>query len=296
MGAVQHKISDTIHFRERRAAARGAEKCIPSRFSPEAWHRKAVSIYRRRMKVETGTQADLDEVLRWLKDEYDETGSSFWVNRGAITQSLEYDSFFVIREGGDAVAFQMGRYSPSIVAVQPDRRGRGYGRAFAEWTIEDARTNGVCVLAIECQPPTSIPFWKRMGFQMVKETEATEWVGGDARLVINKEFDLPKGPKVDVMIEFYPDGAQHTGSNEAALSEHRPRAVRSEDGQILLAYRVMGLHEGRDTNDIVIKIAIDGEVLCFDRAKYVSHFGVQRDRHSGTYYVDAIDPAAVDED
>ena len=75
---------------------------------------------------------------------------------------------YVDGKTGSPVAFQMGcLLHPGILEVKHDMRGRGIGRKLVEYCIERARERNECILKIQCKPPTSIPFWKKMGFRLL---------------------------------------------------------------------------------------------------------------------------------
>ena len=244
------------------------------------------------MIIKPATAGDLTEILAWLEQEKVDTGHSFIVNEGTIRDYFARGELFVIRLDGKAAAFQAKRFSPSISVVRPDLRGQGYGRALAEWTIADALKSDVCALEIQCQPGTSIPFWRAMGFTIEKEGEFVEFTGSDAFLVLSRELALPSGSPSDVIIEFYEDGSSQRGQGHA-LSSHRPEAVRGSTGRIALAHRVVGYHPGNRSTDLNVRILVDGKQVVFDRAKYRDDIGLRRDRYSGAFYLDWIDTCAA---
>jgi GNAT superfamily N-acetyltransferase len=246
------------------------------------------------VKVEAAGADDLAEILAWLEQEKIDAGYSFIVNEGTIRDYFDSGELFVIRRDGKAVAFQAKRYSPAISAVRPDLRGQGIGRVLAEWTIADALDADVCALEIQCQPGTSIPFWRSMGFTIEKDGEFIEFTGSAAHLVLTREFGLPAAAKpADVLVEFYEVGSSQGGEGKP-LSTHRPEAVSADDGRISLARRVVGYHPGARSNDLNVRIVVEGKQLVSDRAKYRENVGLRRDRHSGAFYLDWIDAAAAE--
>lgn len=57
------------------------------------------------MIVELAEEADLDEILAWLRQEERDSGYSFIINENAIKDYFDRDDLHVIRLEGKAVAF-----------------------------------------------------------------------------------------------------------------------------------------------------------------------------------------------
>jgi GNAT superfamily N-acetyltransferase len=245
---------------------------------------------------ETSTDNDLSTILTWLLREEKSKGHSFYCNRDVIRKAHQKGELLVLREGNEAVAFQIGGLlSPGILVVRPDKRGQGYGRVLVQHCIDRAQRSEICFLHIQCTPVMSAPFWQKMGF-MLFPLEAPESWGRSyaypyAYKLLPKHFCLEPGyDEASVVISFFPDGAEHKNGAQP-LSEHRPRAAHLADGTIKLESRVIGFHPGHP-NDLVIKIAVDGATLCFKRAKYCELLGVQR--YSPAFYLDIIVPPSSD--
>jgi GNAT superfamily N-acetyltransferase len=243
------------------------------------------------MTITVSTDDDLAVILHWLKAEYDRenTGNGFWCNRNILQKDHAAGELLVLREAGEVVAFQTGRLlTPGILEVRPDLRGRGYGKLLADYCIAEARSKNICFLHIECNPLTSIPFWQKTGFTLFPENHNRYgYQYPQAYMLLQRRFELPAPcSEAMVLIQFYPDGAQHR-SEDAALSEFHPRACRQTDGAILLEDRVIGFHPSH-ANDIVVKITVDGNAIFFDRAKYGENHGVQQ--RSPAFYIDVITP------
>lgn len=115
--------------------------------------------------VVRGTHEDVAEILRWLKAEFDVDHDGFWHNRNIVERAVDDEELWVIREDGLAVAFLVGNYAPDILNVRQDRQRRGLGEALFAASLARAEAADVVVLNITCMPPTSLPFWRRMGFE-----------------------------------------------------------------------------------------------------------------------------------
>ena len=241
------------------------------------------------MDVVKATQADLGYILGWLEREHEEDGEGFWCNKRLIIGAQETDELTVIREDGEAVAFQVGNHAPEITSIRKDRRGRGYGTALFEAGLRRAIDENVNVLNITCAPASSWTFWQRFGFEAIGPIH--EWGEVKARRILERRHELAEGEPADVEIAFYPEEATY-GREEPVepYAVHRPQAVRSADGTIALDQRVIGMEPDGVWGDLVIRIVVDGEERCFCKAKYdeAGAAGVIRNRLDGTYYLDQI--------
>ncbi len=244
------------------------------------------------MEVAKATSADLADILGWLEREYGEDGGEgFWCNREIIRRSLEQGDLWVIRDGGEAVAFQVGDYSAAIANVRKDKQGQGFGTALFESSLARAMRDDVNVLAGECSPRTSLPFWQRHGFE--RYGDMSEWGIITVRRVLQRDFDLPVGlPRIEVTISFYPEAAAY-GEDVPPFAVHAVTGARRGNGVVLLERRVIGLLDDEPgAGDVVVKIEVDGQERCFCQAKYddAQEAGVERDWRGGAFYVDAVRP------
>lgn len=247
------------------------------------------------METVKATEGDLETILRWLECEYQEDGEGFWSNRGVIKRSFsENGDLWVIRENGEAVAFQVGNYGTDIVCVRKDRRRLGYGTTLHEFSLARAYTDDVNVLAGECSPPTSLPFWEKKGFERHGDTNPGSPVY--VRRVLDRKYDIPAElPKVEVTIDFYPEAVLYS-PDVSPLISHLLTGGLADHGTIMLPYRVIGLNDDYTTNkDLVVKVLVDGDERCFCKAKYdkAKATGVQYDSRGNTFYIDKVEPAEI---
>lgn len=240
------------------------------------------------MEVVKATQEDLDCILAWLESEHHADGAGFWCNKRLIISALESDELTIVREGRDAVAFQVGTYAPEITSIRKDRRGEGYGTALFEAGRLRALDDNVNVLDITCAPASSWNFWQRFGFEAIGPVR--EWGEVKARLIIERRHELPDGKPADVEIAFYPEEATYREERVDPYATHRPKAIRLADGLIELDQRVIGIKPDAARGDLAIRIVVDGEERCFCKAKNddAETAGVIRNRFDGTYYLDQI--------
>lgn len=223
--------------------------------------------------VKYSSMGDLDEVLSWLKEEYDQTddGTGFWCNRDLIRRAHKESRMWVgcDSKSHEVVAFQIGGLlSPGILEVRPDRRGQGCGRQMVDHCVQQARLDDVCLLYIECKPSASIPFWKSMGFQLLTEAFADreyDLRGNYAYRILGKAHDIPKnsGDHVKVEINFHTQGG-------FKLNQYKGIGCRQKDGTILLPERVVSYCPMQVFRlaDTLVNIAVEGESVCVCKAKY----------------------------
>jgi len=244
--------------------------------------------------VVLGTRKDLDQVLEWLEREFHEDGEEgFWNNRRMLPTALERGDFYVIRDGDEAVAFQLGHYAADIANVREDKQRQGFGTALLEAAVARAYRDNVNVLEGECSPRTSLTFWQKHGFE--RYGDMSEWGKITVRRILPRSFDLPPDlPRVPVTISFYPERVTYSrGEHVGPLAVHHVSGVYLDDGALMLERRVIGLDDtGRDGGDLAIKIEVDGELRCLCKAKHepAEEAGVIRDSRGGAFYLDAIEP------
>lgn len=239
-------------------------------------------------EVVRATDDDLATILGWLEIEYHEDDESgFWCNRHSIEQGhREWDDLYVVRQGGEAVAFQAGIYSPSISSTRKDARRQGYATALFEAGRERAIADNVNLLDIECTPRTSWPFWQKRGF--VRYGNMGEWATITARMELERYFDLPReAERKLVHVAFYPE-EKKWGEGAEPIRAITLQSAVLPDGSLQLPRRAVGITDDIPRGDMVVEIAVDGDVICCEKAKYADGFGVQRDTRGGTFYIDKV--------
>ncbi len=233
-----------------------------------------------------GTKADLDQVLGWLEREFTDGVNDFWYNRRLIAKAVDEGDFYVVRDGGEAVAFQIGHYAADIANVRKDRQGEGFGTALLEAAVARAYRDGINVLDVECAPATSLTFWQRHGFERYSQRGQLR-----ARRVLQRSTELPSDlPRHTVTITFYPERITYERDEHVEpQSVHEAVGALKPDGTLMLDHRVIGFDDaGPEGGEVAVKVEVDGDVLYLGRAKYADEAGVQRDWKGGAFYVDAV--------
>ncbi len=121
----------------------------------------------------------------------------------ALAVEPEYianDVVSVLEEDGNAVGFSMLRGDPpeielSRMFVEPDRAGRGIGRALWEHAVATARDLGASVITLDADPNAE-PFYLRMGADTVEiaDWEPPMMPGWRLRLM---RYELPPAGQCD---------------------------------------------------------------------------------------------------
>ncbi len=109
------------------------------------------------------------EIERWLRAERQATDKGFYVNWSVIARAFNDERIYVLTVEGQAIAFLVwsiwgDEADFAILEVKPDFRRRGYGRRLAEETMRMFAKYGVRHVSVECEPPESEQFWRRLGF------------------------------------------------------------------------------------------------------------------------------------
>lgn len=237
------------------------------------------------------TDEDIEVIHRWLaRQEADGVHGTFLCN-WTITLERHKDGellVYIDPATGEAIAYQWGNLVRSgILEVRSDRRRQGIGEAMVRHRLAEAFDHNEDLLVIQCKPISSIPFWRRMGFETVQGERGNTY----GYRVLRRQLNLPaEGRPVAVSIEWFPE-SRKWDRGTVATGTFTPAAVQTLDGDVHLAERVHsfdGLPGQPRTGDVVVRIIVAGEERYFDKAKYdeAGWVGVQRCRNG--YYLDCI--------
>lgn len=119
--------------------------------------------------VTTSEKKYLDQIEHWLKDEYDEKQTGFYINWNLIVDSFNRDKIFFLILDNNAIGFLTWNNFEiaariDIAEIRPKFRGAGYGRELANFAFNEFRLKNFLAVTLECSPPESEYFWKAMGF------------------------------------------------------------------------------------------------------------------------------------
>ncbi len=245
----------------------------------------------KKASIRASTDADLEAIHSWLVRE-DDAGvpDNFLCNWDAIGNCHYGGQLTVYIDGtsGLPVAYQLGGLiAPGILQVRSDVRRRGIGKQLVDYCVNQALMKDECILHIECEPASSVPFWRSMGFSLYNNGTGRR----RAYRILQKEHPLPQnGGPVEATVKFFPEGRKWAkGENVPPLDSPAPKAVQTPDGVIHLSERVSAfkglLPEG---DDVVVEITVGSKRLYLDKAKYpaAKQFGIRR--CSNGFFIDCI--------
>lgn len=238
--------------------------------------------------IRSATADDLAKVLDWLEREYyADHKTGFWCNRDIIERAQRSGELHVLVEDSEPVALYVGTdHTMDILSVRQDKQKKGYGKALAEFALEQVRASDACYVRIECSPRTSIEFWKRMGFKLFRPDDPDCHRG---YMLFEKEYRVPAGPREHVVIRLFPELANHY-PDIRPLREWNPIAVRDKSGVIILGQRIIFFQpEHPRSHDSVAEVIVNGKSLAKDKLKRdeLAYHGVERGPCS-TFYMDFV--------
>ncbi|WP_353980477.1 GNAT family N-acetyltransferase [Salinicola endophyticus] len=231
------------------------------------------------------TDHDVATIYSWLL-EHDrrEVYGSFLCNWNLTQRVHDEHQLFVATLEDEPVAYIWGDFG--ILEVREDLRKKGVGKQLVEYAMQRAISSGRIAVSIECKPESSIPFWKKMGFEFHNNNEAS--------FVFEKYLDVPTdGSPVNVKIMFYPEQAKWI-SETVPIKSFSPTAVLDNQGVIHFQNRVAAYVRSENyKGDAMIKICVDGESVYFDKAKYSEASAIGVAYNSGAFYIDKVHNKAL---
>lgn len=242
---------------------------------------------RRRSSIRRTTAADLKSIHDWLVDQdARHVPGTFFCHWAHIETAHRRGKLiaFIDGETGVPIAYQLGGLlSPGILEVRHDMRNKGIGRRFVERLFARALRRDECILYIQCEPPSSIGFWMKMGFAQFKR----EHDGAYFYRVLEKRHQLPpNGKSIFIAIRFYPE--DNTWRKESApVHTATPNAVRTADGVIHLDERIQ-FFKHPDSRDTIVEIKVDGSLKYADKAKRELAHQIGVRQCTNGFYIDRI--------
>lgn len=249
-----------------------------------------------RQGVRKGRKIDLPFIKEWLAAEV-QGGRGFIHNWRMIEDACAEGQMLVWIDQQGPVGFLTHGISPSsILQIKTDRKRRGIGRALVERAIkaEEARDNAV--LIVQCEPATSIEFWKSMGFETQRNNPHDRIVYMQ-RLSTKRHSQVTGDEMVLITIQvfaeavLYNEGAPHTAIPDRVYHVHGRYDDRTHD--IALVHRVSISHEPA-LKDPVIEINMGGfEIMPRMKAKREAARAAGVVETDYGWYIDVIKRSAV---
>lgn len=243
------------------------------------------------------TDADLHAIRHWLKAEHTAgVEDNFLCNWEIIEKCHREGKLLVYIDLGSGVpvGFQLGALlSPGILQVRKDMRRRGIARKLVEHRIAEAYEKDEPFLFIECKPPSSIPFWKKMGFTLLQNDDGKNL----AYRVLEKRHELPSdGRPIHVEIRFYRESRMRNPSI-APCKTAVPTAVWASDGTVYLSERISFFSRiYPDMGDAVVEIFVNGELRYLDKAKRPRGEQIGVNRCWNGFFIDEIYRGALSQE
>lgn len=219
------------------------------------------------MSIIKPNELEFNQLVEWLKHEYETDGEGFYCNIGVIKNSYNNEELFALSDTGKIVAFAVVnyRFDPEIISVKKNLRHMGYGAKLAKFCEEQAKQNGkTAVLEIECAPSASIPFWQKMGFTLHKD-------GYHAYKILPKKNELSAAmPPANVQVNVYRENALYSQQNKQdyLIGNFYPSAIYTDDSTVAFHDRFISyVPELPNGTDLAIEILLEGKPIYFDKAK-----------------------------
>jgi GNAT superfamily N-acetyltransferase len=249
-----------------------------------------------RSSIRRSTDDDLKAIHKWIIEEDTRDVQGNFLCNWRLTKESHEDGDLIVYVDGKAkipVAYQWGSLLCSgILQVKEDFRGKKIGSKMVKHRIKQAYKKDECILNIQCEPPSSIPFWEKMGF--VIYTEKYKKYGYQ---ILEKKLPLPDdGKSVNVIIRFFPEDRKWSDELILPLECFSPLSVKTDDNVIHLGKRVSFfeyIYSRNTGRDVVVEIEVDGNIIYSDKAKYkeAEYRGIKRCRNG--FYIDKIQPCRL---
>jgi len=232
------------------------------------------------LSLRLATDLDVEKIYCWLlEQEQCEVHGSFLCNWNLTLEIHGEKQLIVAVLSDEPVAYIWKDFG--ILEVRESFRRMGIGKRLVEFAMNHARNEGEYAISIECAPETSIPFWKKMGFELYSRNEAS--------IVIQKNLRMPSnGEPVSVEISYYPEAAKWN-SDISPVKSFLFTALRDSGGIVHLENRATAFISREQYNgDAMVKICLDGEEIYFDKARYSGAQKLGVTYNSGAFCIEQV--------
>lgn len=238
--------------------------------------------------IRLATQFDFDFISRWLKEEFCKNGEGFWNNLSIIESHFKEGQLFVYIHNNVAVGFITGPIDgPDILNVKKGYKRKGIGRKLFKYILLEVIRRRISVIKIECNPESSINFWKKMGFLIEKAYGRTL-----GYKIIEYKNNANKRKRFTLNIKTYSEEI-YINNDAEPLFSYNLLAFLQNDNKLVFQKRLF-LKKSELLNkigkDLIISIEINGKKLFFDKAKrpQAEKIGIKESEHGYGYYIDYL--------
>lgn len=226
-----------------------------------------------RLTIRKATPGDLEDILTFLKQEYDEqsTKDGFSCNRDGIEQAQGRNELEVLVQPHDEKVLAFCVWSPhptsmSIIEVRPGYRRKGLGRCLTQYVLDQLRGQDSIGVEIQCMPEESLLVWQRMGFQKIKKA-------GDAGVfavyLFHATREFPKNAEIKTI------DIRLTNCGKTSGPPLRCQGMVEGAKCVLQTDFVAYLSESVRTCGHEVEIYVDGRLTHLDLVKYSTDAGVE---------------------
>lgn len=237
-------------------------------------------------------ERDLASIRAWL--ELEERDGEGFIHNWSLIEAAAAEQEMMVLSGADGLVgfLTYGLTLGSILQVRSDHKRRGIGRQLVEHAIRKANAVGNPILVIQCEPKSSIPFWRRMGFVPHRERDH----GGPYDSVYMHRVSAMEHAEVcgddlhRVVIRTYPEWKLYRDGEEVIPDRVYYAAARLEGDRILrLDHRVCVVHEPA-LRDPVVEIEVWGRAWFLDKVKRdaANKMGFQATSNGCGWYADIL--------
>jgi GNAT superfamily N-acetyltransferase len=208
-------------------------------------------------KLRLSTDENLNEIEQWLNEQECET---FLCNFDLTKEKHFNEELLVYCEEDTDIVIAYLWLDFGILEVKKSHQNQGIGKSFVTDALEYIKNKKLFhYLKIECTPETSIPFWKKIGFNFYYDNYAY--------FIIEKQLNLPsEGDIVEIIVKQYVEAKDYNKSLKPLII-NKQKAIKLNN-KIYLSERIIICQIHKIWNgDAFIEILVNGNLIYKDKAK-----------------------------
>jgi len=236
-------------------------------------------------KIRVANKEDLIQIETWLKEEV-EYSNGFYHNFGIIENYFKKQLLFVYEENNSILGFITGSIkSPSIINVRKTFKGKGIGKKLYYYLENKSRENNVCLIDIICEPTTSIPFWKKMGFRIIETNNINQYTR--AFKILDYNLEVPIGDKIEVEIYSF-DSETIYDKNISPKDIIKIKGVVKDNIIYFNKRLIFPTYGFGEYKEITLKIIVNNKQIFFDKTKRPKAKELGIEKNNCSYYIDKL--------